>query len=342
VEAGARRRHDTVSLHAIAQPAPPEPPAVAMEHLSKIYDLPTGSPGSQVVAADDLNLSIAAGQIFGLVGPNGAGKTTTLKMVCGLLVPTSGRVTVYGIDVERTPEAAQGVIGYLADFFSLYDDLKVWEYLDYFAHAYKMAPRAIRGRIADVIHMMGLEPKRDAFIGGLSRGMKQRLGLARAILHDPPVLVLDEPAVGLDAQGRLDFKHLVKALARGGKTVLITSHLLADLEELCTAIAIIERGRLLRAGPLEQILRDAAGTRRVRIRVASPRFPLAEWLSARRGVSGIAVDGAGCEFAFAGGDDDLAGLVRALVEGGAPVYAVEELTQTLETAVSRLSSGTVM
>ena len=327
----------------VAGPASKETPAIGMERLSKIYDLPSGSPGrSQVVAADNLNLDIATGEVFGLVGPNGAGKTTTLKMVCGLLVPTSGRVTVHGIDVERAPELAQGLIGYLSDFFSLYDDLKVWEYLDYFAHAYKMTPSAIRGRIADVIHLMGLEPKRDAFIGGLSRGMKQRLGLARAILHDPSVLVLDEPAVGLDPQGRLDFKRLLKELQHAGKTVLITSHLLADLEELCTSIAIIERGRVLRVGPLEEILRDAAGTRKVRIKVASAAFPLAQWLSARPEVFGIVADGAACQFSFAGGETELAALVRALVAAGAAVYAVEEITETLEMAVTRLSSGKVM
>jgi len=317
-------------------------PAIRMENLSKVYDLPSGSPGkTQVVAADNLTLEIAAGQVFGLVGPNGAGKTTTLKMVCGLLVPTSGRITVQGIDVERAPEAAQGLIGYLADFFSLYDDLKVWEYLDYFARAYKMAPEAIPRRIDEVIRLMGLESKRNGFIGGLSRGMKQRLGLGRAILHDPPVLVLDEPAVGLDPQGRLDFKHLITESAHRGKTTFITSHLLADLEELCTSIAILERGHIVRMGSLKQIL-SGAGARTVRIGVASPAFPLARWLSARPEVSAVAADGMGCRFSFAGGETELAVLVRALVLEGAAVCAVEEVAQTLEQAVSRLSTGDVM
>jgi ABC-2 type transport system ATP-binding protein len=305
-----------------------------------VYDLPSRTDRqAQVVAADGLTLGVPAGEVFGLVGPNGAGKTTTLKMICGLLAPTAGRVTVHGIDVERDPESAQGLIGYLADFFSLYDDLKVWEYLDYFAHAYKLPRAAIRGRIDDALRTLSLEDKRDAFIGGLSRGMKQRLGIARAILHDPPVLVLDEPAVGLDPKSRIDFKALIKELNRQGKTVFITSHLLGDLEEMCTWVAIIEKGRLLRAGRIGQIVREAGAGRRVRVKVASPMFPLATWLRAQPWVSNVAPDGIGVRFEFAGGETELAGLVKALVMEGAAVYAVEEIVETLERVVSRLSSG---
>ncbi|MGH9816324.1 MAG: ABC transporter ATP-binding protein, partial [Candidatus Acidiferrales bacterium] len=256
---------------------------IRVENLTKEYDL-SGKRG-HVLAADRLSLHIPAGEIFGLVGPNGAGKTTTLKMICGLLMPSGGRVTVNGIDVEREPEEAQKHIGYLADFFALYDDLKSWEYLDYFSRAYKMDEAVIPARITQVIGLMGLESKRDAFIHGLSRGMKQRLGIARAILHDPPVLVLDEPASGLDPKARHELKLLIKDLQRGGKTVFITSHVLSDLEEICTSIGILEKGKLVRLGPLEQILRGegaaATGARRVRIKLAAPGFALADWLAAR-------------------------------------------------------------
>ena len=292
-----------------------------------------------MVAANRLSLVVPAGEIFGLVGPNGAGKTTTLKMICGLLAPTSGRVTVHGVDVERAPEAAHALTGYLADFFSLYDDLKVWEYLDYFAHAYKMPKSAIPGRIDEALRTMAIEDKRDAFIAGLSRGMKQRLGIARAILHDPPVLVLDEPAVGLDPKSRVEFKDFVRQLRGRGKTVFITSHLLADLEEICTSVAIIEKGSVVRVGRVEQIVHQPGGRRRVRIRVASPGFPLANWLSARPWVSNVAPDGAGVRFEFAGGETELAALVKGLILDGAAVYAVEDLVETLEQVVSRLSTG---
>ena len=292
-----------------------------------------------MVAADRLSLVVPAGEVFGLVGPNGAGKTTTLKMICGLLAPTSGRVTVHGVDVERQPEAAHALTGYLADFFSLYDDLKVWEYLDYFAHAYKMPKAAIPARVDELLRLMAIEDRRDAFIGGLSRGMKQRLGIARAILHDPPVLVLDEPAVGLDPKSRVEFKELVGQLGARGKTVFITSHLLADLEEMCTSIAIIERGSVVRAGRVEEIVHQPGGRRRVRIKITSPGFPLANWLSARPWVSNVAPDGGGVRFEFTGGETEVAALVKALVIDGAGVYAVEDLTETLEQVVSRLSTG---
>ncbi len=292
-----------------------------------------------MAAANRLSLEVPAGEVFGLIGPNGAGKTTTLKMICGLLAPTSGRVLVHGVDVEREPEAAHALTGYLADFFSLYDDLKVWEYLDYFAHAYKMPKATVPGRIDEALRIMALEDRRDAFIAGLSRGMKQRLGIARAILHDPPVLVLDEPAVGLDPKSRIEFKDFVRQLHGRGKTVFITSHLLADLEEMCTSVAIIEKGCVVRVGRIEQIVHQPGGRRRVRIKIASVGFPLASWLSARLWVSGVAPDGAGVRFEFSGGETELAALVKALILDGAAVYAVEDEAETLEQVVSRLSTG---
>ena len=300
---------------------------VRLENLTKEYDLPPvkGKPAA-VVAADRLNLTIGDGEIFGFVGPNGAGKTTTLKMICGLLVPTSGSVEVNGIDVERRPEDAQQFLGYLADFFSLYDDLKVWEYLDYFAHAYKMPAAEIPARVTEVIAWVGLETKRDAFIQGLSRGMKQRLGIARAVLHDPPVLVLDEPASGLDPKARVELKDLLKNLNRRGKTVLISSHVLADLEEICSSVAILEKGHLLHAGKLAKVMQEAASPaqRRIRIRVAAAGDELlglalrARWRLRRASVRERDSGSSSAEFLFAGSDADLAALVRDLVIAGLP------------------------
>ena len=314
---------------------------IHLDNVTKQYDLPSGKLG-EIVAADRLSLDVAAGEVFGLVGPNGAGKTTTLKMICGLQAPTSGRVTVNGVDVQKEPEKAQGNIGYLADFFSLYDDLKVWEYLDYFARAYKMDRAAIPGRVEEVIRLMNLESKRDALIGGLSRGMKQRLGIGRAIIHDPPLLVLDEPAAGLDPKARVELKELLKALHAAGKTIFITSHILADLEEICTSIAIMEKGRLLRIGPLEDVMREGQEVRRFRIGLAGEGFALVDWLAAREGLTEVAGSRAEAEFAFAGDDAALAALVRELVAAGAAVCAIEEMTETLERLYSRVSSGEVM
>ena len=325
---------------------------VRLENLTKEYDLPPvkGRP-AQVVAVDRVNLQIADGEIYGFVGPNGAGKTTTLKMICGLLVPTSGIVEVQGIDVEHRPEDALQFIGYLADFFSLYDDMKVWEYLDYFARAYKMPAHQIPARVTEVIAWVGLESKRDAFIQGLSRGMKQRLGIARAVLHNPPVLVLDEPASGLDPKARVELKDLLKNLNRDGKTILISSHVLSDLEEICTSVAIMEKGHLLRSGKLAAVMEqstETAAKRRIRIRVAEVSDQLMEWLSARDGVTEahpsakIIPGSSSVDFLFSGSDSALAALVKELVVAGAPVCAVEGSAESFEQIYARLSGGEVM
>ncbi len=314
---------------------------IKLEQVTKQYDLPSQK-GGDLVAADRLDLDIADGELFGLVGPNGAGKTTTLKMVCGLQVPTAGRITVKGIDVQLEPEEAQRNIGYLADFFSLYEDLKVGEYLDYFARAYKMEPHTIAPRVDEVLRLMNLETKRDAFIYGLSRGMEQRLGIGRAILHNPPLLVLDEPAAGLDPKARVELKVLLKDLHAAGKTIFITSHILSDLEEICTHIAIMEKGRLLRIGTLEEVMREGKSVRRYRVRLAEPGFGLTMWLAGRVGVTGVVSGPASANFALDGGDAALAELVKDLVAARAPVCEVQEVVESLERFYSRISSGEVM
>jgi ABC-2 type transport system ATP-binding protein len=314
---------------------------IHLENLTKEYESTSGS-DAPTVAADRLTLEIAAGEVFGLVGANGAGKTTTLKMICGLSVPTAGRVTVNGIDVEKQPEEAQRYIGYLGDFFELYDDLKVWEYLDYFARAYKIDPAKSPVRITEVIHRMGLYTKRDSLIAGLSRGMKQRLGIGRAILHDPPLLVLDEPASGLDPKARVELKDLLRELNRAGKTIFITSHILSDLEEICTSIAVMEKGRVLRVGPLAEVMRQDKTHRRFRLRLAAPGFALDQWLSQRPGITEIKTESASTEFSIAASDAEVAALLREAINAGAPICALEELTESLEQLYSRLSPGEVM
>ena len=234
----------------------------------------------------------------------------------------------------------------------LYDDLKVWEYLDYFARAYKMPASEIPARVTEVIAWVGLEPKRDAFIQGLSRGMKQRLGIARAVLHDPPVLVLDEPASGLDPKARVELKDLLRNLNREGKTILISSHVLSDLEEICTSVAIMEKGHLLRSGKLSAVMEQSAAEtpaqRRIRIRVAAAGDELIGWLSARDGVSEahpsakVIRGSSGVDFLFSGNGRDLAALVRDLVMSGAPVCAVEGSSESFEQIYARLSGGEVM
>ena len=297
----------------------------------------------ELVAVDDLEVTIPEGEIYGLIGPNGAGKTTTIRMACGLLTPTAGRVRVHGVDVHDQPEHAQQFIGYLSDFFSVYEDLKVWEYLDYFAHAYKMREAEIPGRIDQVIQQVGLEVKREAMIQGLSRGMKQRLGIARAIIHQPKVLLLDEPASGLDPKARMDLRNLLRALRDQGTTILISSHILTELEGFCTSIGLMEKGRMVRSGTLEEITAEESKYRVVRLAWTGDSAAQVEArLKALPGVSNLMVQGGEGVFRFAGPEDGLAAVLRELVAAGVPVLSFGEVKQTVEDLYLKLSRNEVM
>jgi len=233
---------------------------LVIEHLRKEY--------KSLVAVDDLSLKLEQGDIFGFIGPNGAGKTTTIRMLATLLMPTLGTAYVDGIDVVRFPDEVRSLIGYMPDFFGVYDDVKVWEYLDFFAAAYRI-PKSQRAQvITDVLELTDLTVKRDSYVEELSRGMKQRLCLAKTLVHDPKLLLLDEPASGLDPRARIELKELMKALRDMGKTILISSHILPELADFCNKIGIIEKGKLLLFGGVDEILAQINGGRGVRIRLA--------------------------------------------------------------------------
>src|SRR6201987_3730183 len=262
---------------------------IELLNLRKEYD--------DAFAVDDLNLTIPQGEIFGLIGPNGAGKTTTIRMACGLLAPTLGRAVVAGVDVAQKPEQAQQHIGYLSDFFAVYEDLKVWEYLDYFAHAYKMPEAAIPARITEVIAQVSLEVKRDAMIRGLSRGMKQRLGIARAIIHRPKLLLLDEPAAGLDPKARLELPNLLRSLRDQGTTILISSHILTELEGFCTSIGIMEKGLMVRSGRIEEVTAAANPARDIRLSwIGDNAEGIQRELSANPQISNVQINGSAGTF----------------------------------------------
>ena len=268
-------------------------------------------------------------------------------MACGLLEPTSGKVFVADVDVHQEPERAQQFIGYLSDFFSVYENLKVWEYLDYFAHAYKMPEGEIPARIDEVIAQVSLEVKRDAMIKGLSRGMKQRLGIARAVIHRPRLLLLDEPASGLDPKARLDLRNLLLSLRDQGTTVLISSHILTELEGFCTSIGLMEQGRMVRSGKIEEITAAESHYRVVRLRWLAPPAAAAaagveSLLGANPRVSGAFVNGPEAVFKFTGSEEELAALLADLLGAGLRVVAFGEVRQTVEDLYLKLSRHEVM
>jgi ABC-2 type transport system ATP-binding protein len=308
---------------------------IELIQLRKEYD--------ELVAVQDLNLEIPQGEIFGLIGPNGAGKTTTIRMTCGLLAPTVGRALVNGVDVALEPERAQQSIGYLSDFFAVYEDLKVWEYLDYFAHAYRVAESEVPARVNEVIAQVQPEVKRDAMIQGLSRGMKQRLGIARAIIHRPKILLLDEPASGLDPKARLELRNLLRSLRDQGTTILISSHILTELEGFCTSIGIMEKGRMVRSGRIEDVTAAENLARDFRVTwLGDANALLQEKLVGRPHVSTLQIGSGTATFQFSGSDEEVATLLADLVAAGVRVKTFSEVKQTVEDLYMKLSRHEVM
>lgn len=312
----------------------PANPVIQLNNLRKEYD--------DLVAVDNISLAIPKGEIYGLIGPNGAGKTTTIRMACGLLSPTQGTMRVADVDVLADPERAQQHIGYLSDFFSVYEDLKVWEYLDYFAHAYKMPEEKITGRVNEVISQVALEVKRDAMIAGLSRGMKQRLGIGRAIIHRPDVLVLDEPASGLDPKSRLELRNLLLSLRDQGTTILISSHILTELEGFCTSIGIMERGHLVRSGSIEEVTAAAGQARMVSMRWLGNSVDAIRAALARHGVSDSDLKAGEGTFGFTGTDEELAQILGVMVATNVRIVEFSEIKQTVEDLYMKLSHHEVM
>ena len=224
-----------------------------------------GKDYGEFTAVECLNLKIEAGEMFGFIGPNGSGKSTSIRFLATLLRATRVEGVVNGFSVTRDPMSVRQSVGYMPDTFGVYDGMKVWEFLDFFAVAYAI-PRSRRSHvIQDVLELLDLTHKRDDFVNGLSRGMKQRLCLAKTLVHDPPVLILDEPASGLDPRARLEMKALLKELRRMGKTIMISSHILSELADCCTSIGIIERGQLLMHGPIQDVYRRIRGNRIIEI-----------------------------------------------------------------------------
>ena len=288
----------------------------------------------RTVAVAGLDLDIAAGEIFGLVGPNGAGKTTTLRLLATLIVPDAGDAEIAGASLRRNPNDVRRVLGFMPDSFGVYDDMKVWEYLDFFARCYGIPADRRRRMIGDLLELVDLGSKRDTYVQGLSRGMQQRLCLAHALVHDPLVLLLDEPASGLDPRARVELRELLRELRSLGKTILVSSHILPELEELCTSVAIIDRGQVLAQGRVAEIEKRLRVGAVYRIRIlgdAATTERARTWLETHPDVVTAAVlpDGQ-VELGFHGDDQAAARLLADTIGGGWPVISFARAASDLE------------
>jgi ABC-2 type transport system ATP-binding protein len=297
----------------------------------------------RVRAVDGISFRVEEGDIYGFIGPNGAGKTTTIKMLATLLLPTSGTASIGGYDVVTQSDKVRQMLGYMPDYFGVYNDLKVWEYLDFFAAAYKI-PRTRRvGIIDDVLNLTDLVVKKDAFVAELSKGMKQRLCLARTLIHNPKVLVLDEPASGLDPRARIEMRELMKELKSMGKTIFISSHILTELSDFCNKVGIIEAGRMVVSGDVDEILKAVSHGQLLVVQVPKGQTPAA--LKALEGYAKVLEcferDDDEVEFHFDGGNDDRPALMRHLLESGVNVLSIKDSVNSLEDIFMKVTKGQV-
>ncbi len=300
----------------------------------------------KLTAVERLSLQVERGAIYGFVGPNGAGKTTTMRILTTLLAPSEGQAYVAGYAVTRQPREVRRVVGYMPDFFGIYGEMKVWEYLDFFAACYEV-PRRERPRlIGDLLALVDLAHRRDDMAAHLSRGMRQRLSLARTLIHNPQVLILDEPASGLDPRARIEVREQLVELARMGKTIFFSSHILADVAEICTHLGIIERGQLVAQGTVAEVRRQLLPTREITVTLLGDAARAKEALQHVAGVEAIydlPAEGARrrLRVSFEGDDAGVSALLRALVERGVSVVHFAEETHDLEAMFMRATKGIV-
>ncbi|CAM4341231.1 MAG: ABC transporter ATP-binding protein [Paenibacillus macerans] len=304
---------------------------IEIKNLTKTY--------GSFEALKAVNLSIAKGTVFGFVGPNGAGKTTTMSILATLLLPTSGTAKVGGFEVTEQPQEVRKRIGYMPDFFGVYDQFKTTEYLHFYGASYGI-PRAERNAlIPQLLELVNLSDKKDAYVDSLSRGMKQRLCLARCLVHDPDVLILDEPASGLDPRARIEMREILKELKLMGKTIIISSHILPELAEMVDEIGVIERGRLIAQGKVAEIQNRLRVKRVLHIRVLDRADELAGLLQDEMHVSEVLQDETGVHVHFGGGDAEQAQLLGRMISLGFQVLSFNEAQTNLEDVFLEITKG---
>ncbi len=301
-------------------------------------------------AVDRVNLTIESGEIFGLVGPNGAGKTTTMRMLVTLLRPDRGEIWVGGHSVRKAPRQVRRIIGFMPDSFGVYGDMTVYEYLDFFGACYHLPPPQRQSLIKDLLELVDIGHRRDDMVDTLSRGLKQRLGLARVLIHDPSILILDEPASGLDPRARVEIRELLLEIAHLGKTIIFSSHILADVAELCTSVGIMENGKVVAVGTLDELSEKAVPHRLIQISFLD-QIDIENAQAALSGLPGISQvrlkEGLGkagwlsLEAEFIGDDEALSQLLGKLVEQGLPIVHFSEETRNLEEVFMRATRGIV-
>ena len=292
-------------------------------------------------AVQSLDLKIEEGEMFGFIGPNGAGKSTSIRFLATLLRATRGEGMVNGFSVSKEPMEVRRSVGYMPDAFGVYDGMKVWEFLDFFAVAYQIGRTQRKRVIADVLELLDLTYKRDDFVNGLSRGMKQRLCLAKTLVHDPPVLILDEPASGLDPRARVEVKALLKELRRMGKTILISSHILPELADCCTSIGIIERGQLLMHGPMDEVYQKIRGNQMVEAHFGTGLDKGLSIIRSNPDVRDVQVDGAKITIEFNSSDYNPSELLKQLIESEVEVRNFGRKEPNLEDVFMMVTKGLV-
>jgi ABC-2 type transport system ATP-binding protein len=289
-------------------------------------------------AVDDLTLEVAPGEVCGLIGPNGAGKTTTMKALLGLIEPTYGEIEVMGVDMRERPEDVYRVMGFMPDFPPVYEDLMVWEFLDLFAASYAIPHTKRRAEVDRFLEMVGLSEKRKSLVVELSRGMRQRLMLAKTLIPDPRVLLLDEPASGVDPQGRIELKNILRRLAEEKRTVLISSHILTEMDEFCTSVAIMERGRLVVGGRIDEVNRRIMGDSLISVELLGDPEVFLSIVGASGKAGPVERKNGTYEFRFQGEREAASDLLTALVHGGVRVASFERRRDNLEELFLKVGS----
>jgi ABC-2 type transport system ATP-binding protein len=294
-----------------------------------------------VRAVDDVSFSIGRGKVLGFIGPNGAGKTTTMRILATLDTPHRGDAVIGGHSVVDDPDEVRKIVGFMPDYAGVYANTTVTEYLDFFARAHNLRGDARRQAVSSIVDFMSLGDLRDRQVESLSKGLKQRVALGRALIHDPQVLILDEPAANLDPRARIEFRTLIRELAGDGKTILLSSHILTELSEMCDGVTVIEKGRILATGTVQDILQGLRPRRMLSVRLATSKSGIERFLIEQPDVTQVHEAGGRVQFEFSGDDDAQVALIGRLVSAGFPVLEFSAHSADLEDLFIEITEGRV-